>query len=296
MNLPFALGIDSFTYHRWFGECSEWEPPLDIRWTTEDFLARAHEHGLQHVSLQTAYLGNLTEDTAAVKRLREMLARYQLTPVLAWGHPDGLQGGESPERMHDALAWLEVAAQLGCRIMRVVGGNQFYWARPAEPRIQTLIPQLQQLCQQATRFNITICQENHADFNALHLKRILHGVAMPNFGICFDSGNAARVGDDPIAVVNLLGAHIRMVHLKDLVLMPESRGHPEKWHPGAPLGRGEIDVRGVLEALITVGYRGTLYLEFPNMHTDFPNEDAAVCESIHFVQTLEGLDDAHQQS
>lgn len=80
----FTFGIDSFAYHRYFGEHTRWETPLTIRWTAADFIQRARQLEVDAVSLQTCYLPALTE--AVVDELKSQLG--DLLPVLAWGHPD----------------------------------------------------------------------------------------------------------------------------------------------------------------------------------------------------------------
>ena len=55
MTLPI-IGIDSYAYHRWFGEVSRWEEPRRERWSVLDFLDRAHQLEVTGVSLQTVHL------------------------------------------------------------------------------------------------------------------------------------------------------------------------------------------------------------------------------------------------
>ena len=40
------FGIDSFSFHRLFGENSKWEVPADRKWSTKDFIDFAREHDL----------------------------------------------------------------------------------------------------------------------------------------------------------------------------------------------------------------------------------------------------------
>ena len=50
------VGIDTYSYHRFFGEIREGEEDPGTRWTTWDFLDRAVELGVDGVSLETCYL------------------------------------------------------------------------------------------------------------------------------------------------------------------------------------------------------------------------------------------------
>ena len=50
------VGIDTYSYHRFFGEIREGEEDPGTRWTTWDFLDRAVELRVDGVSLETCYL------------------------------------------------------------------------------------------------------------------------------------------------------------------------------------------------------------------------------------------------
>ena len=102
-----TLGIDSFTYHRYFGEVGEWEEPLPMRWSTVDFLDRAADLGVESVSLQTVFLEDLSP--GGMRALREEVASRGLSSVLAWGHRSGLESGTSPARFDEAMICLDLA-------------------------------------------------------------------------------------------------------------------------------------------------------------------------------------------
>lgn len=53
---------------------------------------------------------------------------------------------------------------------------------------------------------------------------------------------------------------------------------------GAPLGRGELDIIGVLDVLRDADYTGGLFVEMPNMYPDWADEDAAVAMSVVFLR------------
>lgn len=285
-----GVGVDSFAYHRNFGETTRWETPSAIRWTTEDFLDRAHALGVDAVSLQTVYLPDLAPE--AIAPLRAGLASRGLGAVLAWGHPDGLQGGASPERVSALRRLLPAAAALGCATVRLVCGNQFTWALPKEERIARLVPILRDLAAEAAALGLTLAVENHADLAMRDLVGLVEAVGSDRLGICFDTGNAVRVGDDLLAATRIAAPHVRMVHIKDMIVIEASRGDPTAWWPSAPLGRGQFDIPGFVAVLDDVGFAGTLFVEMANMYPDFPDEDDAVRESVAYLRALLGRDTA----
>jgi sugar phosphate isomerase/epimerase len=277
------IGIDSFAYHRYFGDCNSWETPISERWTTSDFLRRAAVLGVGAVSLQTLYLPELT---ASVDTLRDELTSLNLAPTLAWGHPDGLQGGTNPERFAALRALLPKARDLGCRTVRFTCGSHFFFHIPAAERRARLLPLLKMLVADAAALDLILAVENHADFAMADLVAMVREVDDPHLGICFDTGNAVRVGDDLLAAARLAAPVVRMVHIKDMIVIPESRGDPTRWWPTVPLGRGEFDLAGFVAVLRQAGYAGTLFIELANMHKGWPDEDAAVAESVAYLRTL----------
>lgn len=276
------IGLDNFSYHRYFGEHTPWEAPLDLRWTTADFLARAAALGVDAVSLQTCYLPLLT--TESVAALRAQIDAHHLGRVLEWGHPAGLEGGANRERQEDLLRTLPHARALGCDLMRFVCGNQFYWAHGVRERRARLEPFLRELAAEAQTQGLMLAVENHADFNMVDLAAMVEAIGADNLGICFDTGNAARVGDDPFDALERALPHIRMVHLKDLVVQEASRGDPAAWWPSAPLGRGSFDLPRLLRRLREGGFGGTIFVELANLYSDWSDEDAVVAESVAWLR------------
>jgi len=68
--------------------------------------------------------------------------------------------------------------------------------------------------------------------------------------LLYDRGN-------PLRAVEILGPDIRSVHVKDANL-PAT---PGTWGEEVPLGRGQVNIRGFVQTLKKVGYRGPLCIE-----------------------------------
>ena len=278
----FTLGIDTFAYHRYFGDHTRWESPLDTPWTTTDFVARAHQLEVDAVSLQTCYLPPRSE--LNIDELKMQLGN--LVPVLAWGHPDGLQGGTSLQAATDLMQWFPTAAGLGCTLMRFVAGNQFFFHDDPATRITRLVPLIREAAQEAALHGLHLALENHADFIMADLLNLVEQVDLPNLGICLDTGNAARVGDDPLAATRLAAPLVKMVHLKDLRVQAASRGDPTAWWPSAPLGQGDFDIPAILSTLNASGYHGGLFVELAPLHSNWHNEDEVVAESLVYLRRV----------
>ena len=279
-----AVGIDSFSYHRYFGDVGKWESAAPFRWSTLDFLDRAGELEVEIVSLQTVYLEDLSVD--GMRELRGQLAQRGLRSVLAWGHRSGLESGLSPARLDDATACLDYSVALGAPLMRIVCGDQFSWAQPAAERRERLTPMLKVLAARAAELGLDLAVENHADFAMGDLVGLVEAAGAPNLGICLDLGNAVRVGDDPVEAAELAAPLARMIGVKDLAIQPGSIGKPWESWPSVPFGHGDIDVAAALSAVPVSARMHGWFIEMANMHPDYADEDAAVEESVRFVRGL----------
>lgn len=69
----------------------------------------------------------------------------------------------------------------------------------------------------------------------------------PRIGLCIDVGHTARAGVDPAEAIRKCGERLYDLHLKDVD--PSQTQQPE-----VELGRGKLDVRGILQALLELKY------------------------------------------
>jgi sugar phosphate isomerase/epimerase len=100
------VGIDSYCYHRFFGEVYPQQTQPPHRMTQEDFLRRAHELGVDGVSLESCYVN---QDPGYLQTIKNILDDYGLERVWAWGHPDGLEGGTSEAAYQQMIGNLDCA-------------------------------------------------------------------------------------------------------------------------------------------------------------------------------------------
>ena len=73
-------------------------------------------------------------------------------------------------------------------------------------------------------------------------------------GSCVDTGHVLRIGEDPVKWIQALGPRVHDVHIKDF---SGPKGEDEQ-----TLGKGKLDVLGVLKALKEVKFTGILALEY----------------------------------
>ena len=73
-------------------------------------------------------------------------------------------------------------------------------------------------------------------------------------GLCLDIGHAARAGADPVKIVNDYGPRIFDLHIKDLKAISRQPQTIE-------LGRGVLDIPGLLSALVKMKFQGVCSIE-----------------------------------
>ncbi|EKF39838.1 xylose isomerase domain-containing protein [Nitratireductor indicus C115] len=74
----------------------------------------------------------------------------------------------------------------------------------------------------------------------------------PVLGTCYDVANAHFFGEDPVAGLRMLREHLSVVHASDTTR--------QIWRHD-PLGMGDVDIAGVVNALDEIAYRGPFILE-----------------------------------
>lgn len=93
-------------------------------------------------------------------------------------------------------------------------------------------------------------------------------------GICLDVGHAQRYGLDPVNEIKKYGPRILDVHMKDV-------DGSDKEGKTVEVGRGIIDIPGVLTALGEAGCKGTLAFEYEK---DEEAPLAGLAESVGYVR------------
>jgi sugar phosphate isomerase/epimerase len=281
---PAEIGIDTFSFHRYFGEANQWEQPLADHWTYADALAETARLGVGIVSLQTVHVPH--SDGWPLERLSQLLAEHRLTCVLSWGHRNGLADGESQDALESALDALAAAQAIGSPLARIVCGDQLSWSVDPEMRrrrSRRLRPCLERVAERAETLGIDVAVENHADFVMEDLVDLLGAVGSRRIGICFDAGNAARVGDDPVRAARLAAPLVLMSHLRDLRIQPASVGDPAAWWPCVPLGRGDLDVPAILTTLAGAPGCRAWFVEVSNLAPGY-TELAVIEESLAYLR------------
>jgi sugar phosphate isomerase/epimerase len=278
------IAIDSYCYHRFFGECYPGlQLPPKKTMTVWDFLKRARQLGVAGVSLESCFFPSL--DDGFLGRLRDALDEAGFERVWAWGHPNGLCSGTDRAAARDLVQHLTYARKLGAKVMRIVGGSRR--TRPASFAVhkRRLGGMLKKLLPAAEDHGIILAMENHIDLLADEMVDLISSVDSPWLGVCLDTGNNLRLHEDPVVVAEKLAPFARATHIKDLGVR---RGDPKDFAfwPSVPLGKGLVDLGKVLGYLKKAHYKGLLAIEVDYLHPDYGEEDQAVAASVRYLKGL----------
>jgi 3-oxoisoapionate decarboxylase len=276
-------GIDSYCYHRYFGEIYPDQRDPGCRWTFHDFVSRAVELKVDGVSLESCFFERL--DKGYLTDMRGVLDAQKLERVLAWGHPDGLEAGRNEKAWRQMNALIPKARHLGAEIMRIVASSLMFRHQPHGPQIKAIVKMLRESVRIARDQGVILALENHIDYTSAEILEILERVGSDSLKVNFDTGNTLRMMENPVAAARRLGPHTVATHTKDV----EACRHvaPEEWYffSSVPVGTGLIDMPGVVKALRECGYTGVLAVESDH-HKDNQDEDKLVARSIAYLKKL----------
>lgn len=279
------IGIDSYCYHRLFGEVYDMQEKPEKLKTVDEFLDLAKRLDVDGVSLETCFLPSLED--GYLKELGAKLKEMQFDTVFAWGHPNGLERGLNQEAFEEVKRLVPKTKLIGTDVMRITG-SAFDWRHENHrDHIARLVPMYKEIAKIAEDSGVKVAVENHIDFTSDEILEMIQAVDSPNFGVNFDTGNFLRLLDDPIKGMEKLAPYVFSTHIKDLVMHPTAR--PDDWYYfcGVPVGMGLVDNMKLAEILSKNNYQGFLAVEIDAPAPEWLNmEDEAIAVSVHNLRKI----------
>lgn len=279
------IGIDSYCYHRQFGEVYPGQAAPESLLTFEEFMHSLKSLAIDGVSLESCFIPQF--DASYLSGIKTHLDALGMDRVYAWGHPNGLEGGKNEDAYDEMIEHMAHAKAIGASVMRVVGSSLRYRAEPHGPQLERLTRMFSQAAALAEQAGVKLALENHIDYNSDEILQLLKDVNSPNLGVNFDSGNFLRVLDDPVEAMRKLAPHVLATHIKDL--RPVKGVSADAWHffSCVPTGDGLIQNEQLARILRQSGYEGFLAVEIDFLHPDYEGlEDWAVRKSISELRTI----------
>ena len=181
------------------------------------FIAIVREAGLCAIELDHRWLTPLSDPELA--GLRQELEGLQPICSFWLAHEPG-------ETLEQAV---RCCAGVGAGILRfhltpVLEGGRACWGQRWQEMLAHARDTLTRESSRVADAGLTLAIENHQDLGSEELVEITEGLG-PHAGICFDTGNAFSVGEDPVAFVRRAVHRIRHVHLKDYVAQFTTEGY-----------------------------------------------------------------------
>ncbi len=193
------IAIDTFSYYMHFGK--HWfvpEKPVDIRW----YCNKSKQLGVDGLHIDPYHI-DLEKDADWVRTFAKENGMYVELGAC----------GTSVEELRPSI---ESAELLGAKLLRTFVGGDCLDGRKATAKRATLAKkQLKSVLPVAESHGIKIAIENHGDIYIEDMLYIL-GLESEYLGVCYDSGNFAFTGENPLEGINAFGKKILCTHLKDV--------------------------------------------------------------------------------
>lgn len=281
------VGIDSYSYHRRYGEVRPGEEPSDhAPWPLEatPVLGHARSLGVDDVFLETCYLPE-----------PEALDATTFAPAgdvrigFSWGHPwpqgafHGLDGGRTPAAEAHLARWIALAGRLGHAVMRItLGSPASRGTEPGAVLVDRLVTPVARAADAAAAVGLALAIENHGDLRAAEVIEVIERAGRPNLGVTLDTLNLPRVGDDMIEGTRLLAPRTLLVQMKDHVPTTDFT------RPGGAattaLGEGEAPLTELLAILAAAGFDGPVCVELAQLEGPDLDELAMVERSVAWLR------------
>jgi sugar phosphate isomerase/epimerase len=282
------VGIDSYSYHRRYGEIRwrEVVPAAGPPWPfdPQPVLEHARSLAVDDIFLETCYLPEpeaMTEETLA--------PAGRVRVGFSWGHPwpegafHGLDGGRTPAAEDHLARWIACAARLGHPVMRItLGSPASRGTEPAAVLVDRLIAPTRRAAERAGEVGLALAIENHGDLRAQDVLEVIERVGLPNLGVTLDNVNLIRVGDDMLEGTRALAPRTLLVQLKD---------HPPTPDPtirggalSVALGEGVAPLDEIVAILAASGFDGPVCVELASLGGQDVDELAMIERSVRWLR------------
>ncbi len=218
-------------------------------------------------------------------------------------------GGFVPAIMHDSsidpiprvASALDdfVAVGANVLVLAAVTGRDGYDARAEldSDAWKVLLASLDRVAAHAARRGVLATLHPHVGTlveRPHEVSRVLDGSAIQ---LCLDSGHLLIGGTDPAQLARRAGDRVAHVHLKDVdaTWAERVRGGEVSYAQAVargmyrPLGQGDVDIAGLIDALKAVGYNGWYVLEQDTVLTREPDGEGPVADVRASVAHLRSL-------
>ncbi len=268
-----------------------------ISWGISEVPGWGHQMAFTSVLSEMAELGLRATELgpegflpAAVDDQAAVLSEFELEPVAQFV-PVVLHGEEEPA-IGEAIARL-TRLGAGTLILAAASGRSGYDTRPDldDDAWDRMLRRLDELMGHAAAFGIRVVLHPHVGTMVEtdeDVQRVLDDCQIP---ICLDTGHLMVGGTDPLELAVQHADRVAHVHLKDVrrdlaeAVRSGGTAYADAVADGmyVPLGRGDVDIAGIVRELEDAAYPGWYVLEQdtmlpePSAQTARPQADVHAC-------------------
>lgn len=217
--------------------------------------------------------GNLRQYEDRPDELRRLLADARLTLVAVYSGANFVYSDVLADEFWRITKAADLAATFGASSL-VVGGGAKRASGTTNDDYARLAEGLDRVADIAADHGLRASYHPHLSTIVEGPEEVDRILAMSRIGFCPDTAHLAAGGGDPVDLIRRHADRVTHVHLKDY------RSQPFAF---LPLGRGTIDLPGVLRALREAGYDGWATVELDEFNGD--PADAAL-ESHRYLKPL----------
>jgi len=197
---------------------------------------------------------------------------------------------------HDPLPEVEralrhfTAAGATSLVLAAASGTEGYDARPvlSEAQWDTLLANLDRILDAAAARGIEATLHPHVGTMVETGDEVARVLAGSSIGLTLDTGHLLVGGTDPVRLAEEATDRIRHTHLKDvsLAVLDRVRSGELTYTEGvreglyAPLGRGDIDIAGIIRCLEAAGYSGWYVMEQDTVIDVEPADGAGPADDV----------------
>lgn len=214
----------------------------------------------KNVEFNCWYSRNLTP--AGIQSIKDRCQKHGLKPICVQGTSFGAVDSVLRDVTHK-LWNMEAARQLGCNRVKFTGAG-----RGKEGGLEAIIEVLKEIAPAAEEMDMLVLVENHANNNLENIEdydRIFNAISSPNVGMCMDNAHFNGANVDLMEVVDRFHSRILHIDLKDTQRMGI--------HKVVRYGEGVTDNAGVVEKMLSHGYKGYLLIEMAPPQNNVTLED-----------------------
>jgi inosose dehydratase len=195
--------------------------------------------------------------------LKDLLAKHRLTLVALSSGNLGIDPDLSAEELTRHTRHARFVREVGGLYLQIIDSRP---KRPVTAADYTAMGrQLTELGKRTADVGIPLGYHHHLGSLGeapAEIDRILAATDTRFVKLEFDTAHYLQGGGDPVAAIRKYGSQILFLHLKDVeTRTPEPGQNPPRAHRFVELGRGRVDLPGVMRAIAEVGFTGWIVVE-----------------------------------